>query len=69
MERKAQYLGGGRNLMAFETVGSWFDPVKCLVLFLLIRFEFIPINEHPFISFVCVCGSMKGYCHIYTKLL
>ena len=39
--------------MAFETVGSWYNPVKCLVLFLFIRFEFTPINEYPFISF-CV---------------
>ena len=56
LERKAQCLGGGRNLMTFETVGSWYDPVKCLVLFLLIRFEFTSNNEHPFISFVCVAA-------------
>jgi len=54
--KRAQCLGGGRNLMAFETAGSWYDPVKCLVLFLFITFEFTPIDEHPFISFVCVAA-------------
>ena len=46
----------GRKLVAFETVGSWNGPVKCLVLFLFNRFEFTPINEHPFISFVRVAA-------------
>jgi hypothetical protein len=54
MGRNVQCLGGGRNVMAFETVGSWFDPLKCHVLFLFVRLEFTPTKGHPFISFVYV---------------